>query len=386
MADAWMRLNRAEMRQEFGEYWLHHYTPSTSWLKRYQRDMLSIQQGKSIYLLSIVERWEEEYALPSIAIIKQQIEAEILNPLVGFGLIEKGVTSSGEAVWRWKVEQEESGSIWIQPTMEIFCSSLLSFSNLWKLTKLLQLDKWEHMLILRPTKAKLASFLKQDYSLQDWCNWLEELTGEALSQALKLQLETGQRHNEQVLVSRKTVIEIRDEQLANVWMAWPELADMGIKQIQPTLFLADLEHEEEIKQLFTRYGFSVKENKGTQSLQETVDVQHRGFLISFAQIQLDDFKVENIFPDLSEAVPAWQTLPDMWKKQLHAYNERTKRQIVTQAVEHALRLKVETVAGDALEITPTLVQVEDGHWVCYDGQNRKFLLEQLSKLQLLFPV
>ena len=92
------------------------------------------------------------------------------------------------------------------------------------------------------------------------------------------------------------------------------------------------------------------------------------------------------FLSLLEAIPAWNTLPELWKKQLNPYHEQTKRTMIKQAIEHELRLKVETNLGKLMEILPTEVQVEDGRWVCYDVQENKYDLEQMIRLQLLFPV
>lgn len=379
----WMNLSRVEMKKQFLAYW-SSYFPPPSWLARYQKDMFSRAEGEWTYLLSFVEHWESEYSLPSIKQIKQLIIKELLDPLVGLGLIEKGITEQQEEVWRWKEEQESIGQVWVQPTLELYCPSFLSFSVLWELTRLLTLQRWENMLILSLSKPKVQATIERGESIKEWVTWLETTLRCPLPQDFKEQLYVWQRNQEQVVVSQKTIIEIEDEQLAKAWQQWPETEKFHVRQINTTLFLVDLNKQDQIIRLFAQKGFPVKqlEDDGyeTNLVEEDVSV------ITFVLERSHDYKVESVFPDMTEAVPVWSTLPDVWKKQFTAYHEQTKRNMVEQAVQHDLKLKVETRLGDILEILPTHFQVVDGRWICYDEQDKKHELEHIRKLQLLFPV
>lgn len=380
----WMKHKREEIKRDFITYWTALYRPSTPWLRRYQQDMLMTEDTEWIYLLSFVEQWEDEYTLPNILELKQLIRTEVLEPLLVLGLIETGITETGEEVWRWKEDREESGNVWIQPSLEIYCPNTLSFSLLWELTKLLDIENWETMLVMNLSKSKVMQCIEQGEDLMEWVTNLEDKLACSFPTVFIEQLHMWARSGVQARLSKKLVLELEDEILAKAWLDWSELADIEVREIQQGVFLLDLDKEEEIKHLFAKRGVPLLQV--SEKSEEVTQNVTRNFFISSSYDQDHQLKVESVFPELTEAIPIWNTLPEIWKKQLSPYHEQTKRAMIKQAVEHELRLKVETNVGELMEILPRLIQVEDGRWVCYDVQNNKYELEQFSRLQLLFPV
>lgn len=381
--ETWMQSSRDEMRKDFLAYWTGVYRPSAPWLRRYQQDMLLFEHTDWVYLLSFVERWEEEYSLPNIAELKQLIREELLKPLIAFGLIETGKTETGEEVWRWKREEETLGSIWIQPNLEIYCPNTIPFSLLWELTKLLDLEKWERMLVMTLSKTKVLDMVEQGENLMEWVRHLEDRLNCSFPSFFVEQLTMWARSGFQARLSKKMVLEIEDDYLSQAWLAWPELNGLEVIELKKGVYVIDVDKEEAIQDMFAKRGIPLHVSEEKEQVFKKVT---RNFLISSPIGEKQGLKVESVFPDFIEAVPIWNRLPELWKKQLSPYHEKTKRLIIQQAVEHGLRLKVETSMGELMELVPRLVQVEEGRWVCYDVENQKYELEKLTRLQLLFPV
>jgi hypothetical protein len=379
----WMGLSRNRMREEFIQYWLSVVTPSTPWLERYIKDMTLSKEGEWYYLLSSVEVWEDRYELPAIEQVIQLVKTELLEPLVALGCIDIGKTENGEDVWRWKTYEESAADFWIQPTLELYCPGIIHFSTLWRLTNVFSFEEWENMLILTPSKQKLKRLVERGESLQEWFEWLSSISYVPIPQGLEDQLQQWQKSQQQVFISEMTVIEVGDKQVANAFEQWSETSLYTVRRITPTLFLVPTEDKQEITNIFTKRGLQVQ-TKHTLSAEYDKARSIIPLIVSRREA-LNNAKVESVYPDITEAIPGWERLPDIWKKQFSAYHDNTKHQIVDQAIQHHLILRVEDASGRILEFTPVSCQVEQGNWVCYDQQRKKFQLKQLNRMQLLFP-
>jgi hypothetical protein len=384
-ADAWMALSRKEMADQFLDYWFSYHIPTAPWLQRYQKDMQQHRYSKSdwVYLFAFVEWWEDRYELPPIEELKRQLKDEVFQPLVAFGLVQWGETLNGEDIWRWIKLEESLPDLWIQPTMELYCSGLIPLADLWQLTKVFTLGPWENMLVLKLSEARCKLSLERGESLASWMEWLRSQSKIPVPQGMEDQILQWQKNQQQVLVSDMTVIEIKDEQLAKAFIQWPETQTIPLRQLSATCFVVPLKERETIYQLLTRKGVQVKWVE--EEAKEKEDIPLKSFLITFAKDIEASYKVESVFPDLTEAIPAWNSLPQMWKKQFGSYHERTKRDMIEQAIQNHLLMKVEDSCGKIKEVTPTECKVEEGNWVCYDQQHVRYKVVNINRIQLMFP-
>lgn len=380
----WMGLSRQDMVDSFINYWNKYFLNPTPWIRRYQKDMCFEKNKQWAYLLSPIERWEDKYQLPSISQIQSTLKKEILAPLVAFGLIKYGQTQQGEMVWCWKEHQEISTDIWLQPDMELFCPAYLPFSKLWELTKLFKLKAWENMLIFSLDKTRAMNTIDRGESLNDCAGWLQSLTKVPLPDSLNIQIEQWRKQKQQVSLKDVTVIDIKDEQLANTIAQWDDLKHIDFERITPSLFLVEHKFKEEVCQVLSKKGIIIKDSQKSNVNTAESDLITPSLLATPSDQEVN-YKVESIFPDLSEAIPVWQTLPDLWKKQFTNYHERTKRHILETAIEHELWLRVEISTGQMEKLKPIRCQIEHGKWACYDHRHNRFDLEDFNKLQLLFP-
>jgi hypothetical protein len=388
---AWMKLSRQEMSEQFVEYWFTYFLSTVPWIQRYQKDMYHYGRKADEWVSSLlfVEQWEEHYELPTIEQIRLQLKEEILQPLEAFGLIECGETEHGEDAWRCVRSIDTLPDLWIQPTMELYCSGGIPFTDLWQVTNVFTLDKWENMLVLKLAKEKATSFIDRGGSLALWLEGIRSLSKVPIPRGIEDQLLQWQKNQQQVRVSDRTVIEIKDEQLAKAFLQWPEVEKLRIEKVSEDCFLLSIKDRETINQLFSKKGIQVKgkeenilENSQTQN---EVQAQRNPSLIKFAKDSALQYKVESVFPELTEAIPAWTSLPPMWTKQFSSYHEQTRRQIIEQAIQHHLKLKMEVESGEIRVISPMDCKVEKGNWICYDQDKTKYKVAHINRVQLLFP-
>lgn len=383
--NAWMSLSRQEMADQFLDYWFAYYIPTIPWLQRYQKDMQHLRRSVNdwMYLFTFVEHWEDQYTLPPIQELKQQLQEEIFQPLKAFGLVQWGKTENEEEVWRWTQQEDSLPDIWIQPTMEIYCSGLIPFSDLWQLTKMSTFAQWENMLVLKLSEARCKLSMEQGDSLGKWVEWLRSRSNIPIPEGVEDQLKQWMKSQQQALISDMTVIEIKDEHLAKAFVQWPEAQTIPFRQLSSTIFVVPLSERESMSQLLTKKGVQVKRIE--EDTEQKKHAPSMSPLITFSKDIETSYKVESVFPDLTEAIPAWNNLPSMWKKQFISYHERTKRDMIDQAIQHHLLMKVEDTCGRIKEVVPTECKVEEGHWVCYDQERSKYEVANINRIQLMFP-
>lgn len=389
-ANRWVSLTRQEMLADFLSYWWTYYTPSTPWLKRYQEDMrawftnkLRVMDAEWVYMLSFVERWEEQYDLPRIQELQDKIQAEILLPLQALGILEIGQIQENEHVWRFKQESEMDVAVWLQPNMELFVPELVSFQRLWKLTQLFQLKHWDAMLVMSLSREKAMRYIDREGSIQGWLDWFEKAVCTPIPEDFKAQIKDWTKSQQKVKVSDQTVLEIVDDELAKVFLHWPEVESLQINALTANVFVLSQSHKDQLVTIFQKRGLFVHTAVDPEENdQPAKDLPQP--MLRFSVKEDPSFKIESVFPEATEAVPIWTELPDMWKKQFVAYHEQTKRELIKTAVEHGLHVKAELKQGDVVYMPITACMVEHGEWVCYEDKKR-YLLQDLQRLQLMFP-
>ncbi|EGL81651.1 hypothetical protein CathTA2_2837 [Caldalkalibacillus thermarum TA2.A1] len=399
--DQWMGNSRQEMSIRFLDYWFSHYVPSATWLQRYLADMkhllrtradspaatgttAGIQGSDWVYLLSPVEAWEDNYALPPAQDIIARLEQEIILPLMGLGLVEYAETPQGEKVWRYRWEHEQCCPWWVQPHLEVLVPQVIPFRDLWRLTQYLALDAWQDMLVLRLDQAYVQSMASGGHALEKWFIWLEQNSSTPVPETFKEQLKLWLKQPNQVKLQEMVVLEVNQEELAQAILEMPELQPFELRAATPRLLLAEKGRVDEIAHVLHKKGIHLSTEKNDDTPWPLIPFDHE--LIAFPRDKYRQLKVENAFPDWTEAIPAWKQLPETWKKHFTSYHAKTKRDIVQQAVTHQLRLKIEDDRGSVATIEAVDFGMEHGEWVVSDQEGKTYKLNQLNRLQLLFPV
>lgn len=385
----WMDATREQLSAAFITYWFRCYKPSAVWLARYQKDMLDWyeacrRRGKQdwTYVLSFVERWEEHYDLPSIPDMQEQIERELLDPLSALGLLAYGETERGEKAWRFQSDNEQEAKMWLQPNLELYAPASIPIDTIWRITELFELPNWEHMLVFRLSEQRTRHFLENGGSLADWLAWLAEHLSTPLADSLTQKLSGLQRAQQKITITDQTLIAFDDPHVAAAFSQWPEVQSLRLEKLNERTFSVPLSQKEALCSVFEGRGLKVSLPQEEEDSQQE---ENPPVLILHEEDRQAAYKVESVFPELTEAIPAWKEIPEMWTKHFGAYHEKTKRDILNQAIEHGLLLKVEDREGNIICIQPEQSFVENGRWTVQDRQNKKHVLADIVRLQLLFP-
>lgn len=390
----YMHQSRAEILRDFKEYWFEYYVPKQKWMQSYYRDArLMSQTYEWLPVLHFVERWEAYYQLPPIQGLIEKIKQGLLDPLYRFGLIEYALSGHQELLWRWTLAAEQETEVWLQPNLECLCSSLTPLPLLWKLTQILALKGWDQMLVLQPSEQKLALATEQGVSLQAWLEWLRSLTKFPIPDEFAEYLKGMERKTQQVLIQDTILITVSDPHLLKALVQYCTQSDIQGQALSDTQLVVQKQEEERVLSFLRQNQISIQDAKRTgesadrtEKEQSYVQRMEQGGPLLFSRVTAQEkLKVESVFPSFTEAIPAWNQFPDMWKKQLLSYHERTKREILDQAIEHQLLIQYESSQGELVTMKPIANHTLAGEWICVAENRGKIPLQDMKRMQLLFP-
>lgn len=400
----WMQQSRNEMMKQFLMYWFKNMHASSLWVSRYIQDMSIVLEEESgkigtepsgsgngsfkwHYSLAFVEVWEDEYSLPPVDDIYRQLEGEVFQPLVALGCIEVAETTVGEKVWRFRTFEEQNVQGWLQPNHELFVPEIVPFKDVWRLTQCFQLKQWEQMLVFQLDVQRVQTFIEEGHSMNEWVQYVQTVSAVPLPESFIEQMKKHQSDQQRIFASDVTLLELQDVELANAMQQWHELKQLNVQRLTSQLIAVPLAQKEVLLKAIQKKGFSIQEQQSVSNdNQQPSHKEVKQTVISYRQDKLANAKVENVYPELSDAIPAWEKVPSMWKKQFISYHEQTKRDIVKQAIENELLLKVENCSGEVIQVKPIDSYVQNGDWLCIDQHNKQYHLSEWNRIQLLFPL
>ncbi|MDQ0167863.1 hypothetical protein [Bacillus horti] len=385
--DAFMQGSRAKLMGDFRSYFLERFKPKTSWMYSYLRDAgLAVNEQHSFPLLQFVEQWEEHYPLPPVSELLSTIKEELIDPLHMLGLVEYRESKKQELCWRWLYPVEGPAEVWVQPNLECFCSALTPLPVLWRLTDCLEMQGWDSMIVLKLSLSRLSQAIEHDLSIPKWLDWLATHSKQPIPEAFLKQMQEWAKKTRQVSVSTIALFHIQDAQLLQAVLQFCQNEQIKVHVSTTACIGIDKLVEERVQLFLAQNQISVyrADEKGKQFSHE--EKEERPSLINFGGSYAGQLRVENVFPDLTEAIPGWKQLPELWRKQMLPYHDQTKKEIVEKAIQHQLLVQYEAADGEIVRIHPVTSQTIAGEWVCVAEKRGKIPLREMQRMQLLFPV
>ncbi len=379
-AQLFFSCTKQQWLSSFLSYWLSIARFPHPWLARYAKDIVYCEENDTwFYVLDIIQQWEAHYSLPKITEVLQLAEEKVLKPLQVCGFIELGKTASGARVWRKKSYIEER-HYWLQPNLELYAPQTLQLSALWHLLTLFDWQGWEQMLIFTLAESKVKRLLQEGFNISKWIEELRALSMDEIPDFLQLRLQDLKEAQHVIRAEEMTLIYLHDEPMVVWFMKEAEERDWHCIQVMKENVLIAREYAKEALQLLSDKGYAVSQEQQEETLES--DVEAVQLIQQPSSLELN--KLESIFPDWHEAVPAWKQLPQLWKQQFQGYHHRTKLDMIKTAMNHYLDLKIE-MNGQTHIIQPDALKDQGGQWVCHSRDNQLYLVQKLDKLQLLFP-
>lgn len=403
----WLRKKNVEQMEEMREHLLRFYAPKEAWQEAFLFEWQLLDEGWHRVDGILAKLTQIGYKLPDQA--QEQLKEIWLHPLLGLGMIQLGEDNQQNLWMRHNPYYQEKGDHqpkwYMDSTGEVMIPPGIVLAHLWELSRLGEMNVTGDFITCNLTFQRVQTYLSEGGSVDQIQQFLQEHTAHPVPESVVQLLtkwagEAKQLSFEQV-VRFKTISSTLLAELRDIGMLAPYMQEV----ISPVAFLIPTSRLDEFVRLLKECGYEPQSGEirrfkslgavGSKSAEDDCDTHQISQGNSTGREGLFplvtpffDFKVENVFPDVGEAIPGLSTLPKMWTEHYQSYHPNTMRVILKRAQELRLEVQCQTFRSDEWTGKVQEVSLEHGYWqVCLMSKDRSWRgkVDEITRLRILIP-
>ncbi|GEN34999.1 hypothetical protein [Aneurinibacillus danicus] len=318
---------------------------------------------------------------------------EVAPLLVLFGFaLKKG--EGEEAIYSWvpdlfTAEQEQetgmyTGSGYVQPTFEVLLLPHAPYEVRWELGAYAELEEQQEVWRFRLTQESVQT-TENEKENNRLLGLLEQIHPDVPAN-VREQLSQWLRGGSYVMLARVTVLRCPDTETATWLAADREMADCLLERLNERDFLVEEEKREKLEQALVRRNIRISEQKAARP--ETDKAQKAEEMISSSGGLENGYKVESIFPALTDVLPELKEVPSIWYKNFQRYHHSTLRKLMESARSLGVPLSAEIDGQPVENIRILNIKAGEGQYCLtldVSGTREDVQLEDIGRVRLLFP-
>ncbi|MFB0829740.1 hypothetical protein ACEU2D_08900 [Brevibacillus laterosporus] len=400
----WLRKKNVEQLEDIKTNLIRYYAPKESWQEGFlfELQLLDKEWYRIDEILSKLTKIG--YRLPEQA--QEQLKKTWLHPLLGFGLIQLGEDNEQNLWIRHNPYHQDQGDHqpkwYLDSTGEVMVPPGMMLAQLWELSRLGEMNVAGDFITFNLTSQRVQTYLSTGGSVDQILQFFHEHTAhpvpDSVAQLLIKWSEDAKQLSYEQVIRFKTTSPALLAELRDIGILAPFISEV----ISPVAFLLPESKLEEFISLLRECGYEPQsgEIRRFQALGSNFDEAHSDNNLIPSEINLDsegffplvtaflDFKVENVFPDVGEAIPGLSALPKMWTEHYQGYHPNTIRLMLKRAQELRLEVQCQTHRQDEWTGRVQEVELEHGYWQVRMMSKDKFWKEkvdEISRLRILIP-
>ncbi|AYB38923.1 hypothetical protein [Brevibacillus laterosporus] len=400
----WLHKKNVEQIEEIKANLFRYYAPKESWQEAFLFELQLFDEEWYRVDEILSKLTQIGYKLPEQA--QEQLKETWLHPLLGLGMVQLGEDNQQNLWIRHNPYHQEKGDHqpkwYLDSTGEVMVPPGMVLAQLWELSRLGEMNVAGDFISCNLTSRGVQSYLSTGGSVDQILQFLQENTAHPVPDSvaqliIKWSGEAKQLSFEQV-IRFKTASSTLLAELRDIGILAPYISEV----ISPVAFLIPTSKLDEFVTLLRECGYEPQsgEIRRFQSIGLHLGKDHSNNNQNPLEINTDregffplitpffDFKVENVFPDVGEAIPGLSTLPKMWTEHYQSYHPNTVRVMLKRAQE--LRLEVQCQTHRQVEWTGRVQEValEHGYWqvrMMSKDQSWTEKVDEISRLRILIP-
>ncbi|MBN6186070.1 helicase-associated domain-containing protein [Aneurinibacillus sp. BA2021] len=315
---------------------------------------------------------------------------EIVPLLVWCGF----VTCQGEgmeAVLAWSVrpgEEEEEyswlGTGYVQPTFEVLLLPHAPYELRWRLGAYAELEEQQEVWRFRLTKAAVQAAVREGES-GDLLRDLSRIQPDVPA-GVQDQIVHWLRGGSTVHIVRTVLLRCPDAATADGIAADPALSACVGERLNEQDFLVQESHLARLEKAMKQRGISInEENAAILKKDEQGESKQPGGQDASGE---NGYKVESVFPELSDTLPELRDIPIIWHKNYQQYHHSTLRKLMTTAQTLGIPLSVEVNGQPVEEARIVDMRTEDGSYrftLAARERRESVRLENIGRVKLHLP-
>ena len=309
-----------------------------------------------------------------------------IQPLTDMGFIEIQ-REQGGTVFQWKSYQTlPDAPMYIQPNFEIIMPAFTSLRMKWELMQIAEILRREEMWVMQLSRDLCQSFFELGNSAADVLKILKRYSTVPIPDNVISSVEQWGKDFEQVSFWDVRLLRISHPELAEEFEQIPAISRLLYEKVGKGCYIVRVKDSETLIEEMSKRGYRVGPNMNLLDRKEEIG----GTLLSLWKDQTPEIeeKVESVFPDLDDAIPEWRQIPRMWVSHYSGYRESTMRQLIQQAIQIGLELKIEC-RGQHHFIHPSQLTNKEGNWTLVvkdaDMKSSEYNIEEIDKIQIVSP-
>lgn len=375
------------------------------WLERSQEDIaLELKERflrdhlppKLALFFNIVKGLDptEVYSLQAIlcsmgdfAPSEKSVMEKCITPLELMGFI-KSSGQLGDMVFQWKQYQLiPDASVYIQPNFEIIMPAFTSLRAKWELMSIANVLRREEMWVLQLSHGSCQTFLESGKSAADVIGVIEQYSRVPIPENVISAVEKWGEEYQRVSFWDVRLFRVSHSKLAHEFEQIPAISHYLHEKVGEGCYIVRVEECEALADELEKRGYRF--GPVMNGLTATGKLRDSNILIGEKQPFEMKEQVESIFPALEDAIPEWRQIPRMWVSHYAGYRESTMRQLIQQAIQTGLELKLE-FQGQSYHVSPSQLTNKGGSWSLLgknedDNKRVEYPIEEIDKIQIVSP-
>lgn len=311
-----------------------------------------------------------------------EFSQQVIPMLITFGFfLDK--SQEGDEVFQWQWTSYEMEDIpskigYVQPTFEVLLFPIAPYDVRWAIGEYCQLHVQQEMWIFRLEKEQ-ACQVRGSQREKSLLQVLSRVQGDHLPENVQLQIAKWFTRQQEVQVSRATLLRCPDKQLADrlEGMAWSGIEE----RLNDTLFLVDENQLNPLKKELKKLEIFM----GTKVEEPVLPLPLSSHALAKEEKEGDGYNVESVFPTLEDVLPQLREVPSLWKKNRQKYHASTLRLFIEKARSLGVPLFLETKGGEWESVYIKGFLQEQGLDVVYftdEKEDHRTLMMDIGRVQM----
>jgi hypothetical protein len=400
-AKHWLLMSEALQNKCIYELWKQVVFPAECWLQ-HAILLLERQPEKAWVSTESIMEWLRKHGMISKESKAddearvEQLEGKWLLPLLAFGWLEKG-TSSTERIgslsqYRWRkhpliaasvsVMTVGEGCFYVQPDFEVLVPPGTPSAIRWELSALADHRYTDCMSLYIISKPSLTKGMESGRGIDHMLKFLERHAIYGVPDNVKLTLEQWAKPYGKVRIERVLLLRCEDKTVATSIGKLPGTAECLLEAVGDQAWLVRAEQLAILTELLDKAGWmtgklairdgSDSPNKGrlqplmidTAVFTDLEEVQEQkaesnGFI--YSRQPFIHFEMDPYLPAIEDAYPNIKNVPSAWMKQYRTYHPTTRKEMIETAMEWNTAVQI-CVDGSDRRVVPLKIKETRGTW------------------------
>jgi hypothetical protein len=309
---------------------------------------------------------------------------KLVAPLATYGFIHTLQKEDSDVSWKWNEGREIQDGFYIQPNFELLVPSFATVSLRWEISTFASYLKKSEMLTFKLSKESIRPYFDEGRTDEELLSFIQKKSLTPIPENIAQAVRDWYNEHKQVSFFDARLMKVKDPRMADEIVQIPSIAECLLTRVGDCYFSVDLTKWDQLVAELEGRGLSATALQGLMDKREP----KKPFSLYDKQDEIQEYKVDSVFPELEDAFPGLRELPKMWLANYQRYHGSTLRELIQKAIQLNLQVKLEKDGAEYVLQLDSLTN-HHGYWTVIGqdphGNRWQGDLEHIDKIQISLP-